>query len=129
VKKILFAALVGLGAFAGVKTVNAGAAIEDPLIIGSNYARGSMKSVRNGGTANDAIGCSIFYFGDDNGYLLCTARNSTKNVSCFENAGTKLNDFKRALAAMNSDSYIYFQWSADGRCSQIIISNNSGNRQ
>jgi hypothetical protein len=40
-----------------------------------------------------------------------------------------MNDFKRALAAMNSDSYIYFQWAADGRCSQIIISNTSGNRQ
>ncbi len=99
------------------------------LVIGSDYARGSMKSVRNNGGSSDYIGCSIYFFGDDYGYLTCSAYNGATSRSCFENSGSKMPDFKRALASMQSDSYIYFKVGSSGRCEQIVISNVSYNRE
>ena len=119
--------VVGISGF--TSTVLAGHSLDYNLEIGSDYARGSMKSVRNNGGSSDYIGCSLSFYGDDYGYLSCRAYDGTTSIHCFENSGSKMPDYKRALATMNSDSYIYFRVGSTGRCTQITIGNYSYHRE
>lgn len=77
-------------------------------------AYGSMVGARNSADATQYIGCSVVNFGSP--YALCFARNSAgTNVTCSTTNAGHIDQ----VAGLNNESYLYFQWDANGVCTYI----------
>jgi hypothetical protein len=108
---VLAMTCVGTTAMAGWKVSG------EALLITPTYASGNMAMVRSSPDNVAYLGCrSVGYPGYTGAY--CYARNASGVVaSCWTTTST----VAAALAGMNDDSSLKFQWDASGACQFIDV--------
>ena len=88
---------------------------------GSGYARGALGTAANSANNLEYIGCMVRNYGSGN-ETWCHARDAAgESLTC----RTTSEYVARAVAAINSDSHVYFFALASGTCSQLEVSTNS----
>jgi hypothetical protein len=102
-----------LGAVAlcvGAGVARAGYKQWQPVVLGANYAEGSMGSTRNSLNTTDYIGCSFssktssaVYSGE------CSVRVGTTTKTC-QFDSNELELFLESMRNMTADSWIHFEW-------------------
>ena len=101
----------------------AGAQSAEPVTIGSGYARGDVGYVHNTSDSNQLIGCQVYVV---MGQITveCYARDqSNKYGLCFKNDADAAT--AQAVEAIDSDSYVEFDWDNFGRCTDILVKKDS----
>ena len=89
-----------------------------------NYANGAIGSARNSKDSKQNIGCRLSAYETAlYPYGSCSAADATgKAAACvFSNRP----DFERVLATISDDSYLKFHWDNHGKCTIIIVTNQS----
>lgn len=83
----------------------------------NKFANGEIGFVRNTADSTQYIGCTV------NGDLgSCNARDRNGlSRSC----STTVAKWVNTIRAVNGDSYVYFAWDSNGKCTQIIVQNHS----
>ena len=84
------------------------------------YAYGSLGTARNSSSNIENIGCSIWTAGTYD-EVTCTAKMSgsgTASASC----STFDQDIAEAARAINGDSWLEFDWDANGECTELFVS-------
>jgi hypothetical protein len=111
------AGALSLSAFAGMRTIEQ-VKISDE----QSWARGDLGYARSTGDTVQYIGCYINGSGSGGANGVCTARNSAGVTrSCSTNQPKWLD----IIASLSGDSHLYFRWGDDGKCTMIIVENNS----
>ena len=106
------AAMLSATAFAGHKS-------SQNVVIntGSRFANGDTGHVHNSSDTVQYIMCRSFGTSGS-----CYARNKDDvSRSCSTTSSSMLN----TIRSINSESYVYFQWDADGNCTAITVENGS----
>lgn len=108
-----FTACMASAAWAGVH-------YNTPVLIGqadgiqSHQVQGSLGTVHDSGDSREWIGCQIF----TNNSATCFATNAAgQSRQCT----TTFAPFIAAIATMNSDSMLIFDWNDNGTCDEITV--------
>lgn len=110
--------VLGTAAWAGAKS---GSNVTISFSGGNGTASGAMGYVRNSADTVQYIGCTLITSATASSFevtrtVSCSARNSSNVVvSCVSTDGSLID----SVQALNSDSYITFQWNVDGRCTYL----------
>jgi hypothetical protein len=105
-------------------SVFAGAKLTAPVYVSTTYrfANGDLGTARNSSDANQLIGCYVYAFASGSAFATCYARDAAGNSgSCTTSVSTLV----QAAMSVGTDSYLWFNWNADGSCSEIDVRNNS----
>ena len=113
----VFAALISA-------TASAGAKIEDPVIIDldAKEASGSLGSARNSSDDTQFITCAVYAVASFDPVVTCLAKDSEgTRARC--NSGSPA--YVAIAQAMDSSSFILFDWDDAGRCTFLVVQNDS----
>ena len=113
----LVAGTLSLGAVAGMRTIS-----QVKISDAQGWATGDLGYARSTGDTVQYIGCYINGSGSGAATGVCTARNSA-NVT--RSCSTTQSKWLDIIASLNGDSNLYFRWGSDGKCTMIIVENNS----
>ena len=119
--------VVGLGLVGVGGSALAGGKNFDPVWINTSIrsAGGGLGDARNSSDSAQAIGCTVQgYSGANSAYsvVVCYAQDVKRTmVSCYSSDAT----LRQTAAAINGDSYVTFNWDANGLCTMIQTSNES----
>ncbi|NUP06002.1 MAG: hypothetical protein HOW73_08085 [Polyangiaceae bacterium] len=116
-------AVVAVAVAAGA-TALAGTKIPGPVQIhfGEKWAQGSMGYARSTSDNVTQIGCQVQVVDLGEPAMNCVARDSAGNaIIC----STEDPYMISIMGAMNSDSYIHFEWDANKTCTTLYVATNS----
>jgi len=113
----LAASTLSLAAFAGAKTGQV-VTINDA----QSQANGDLGYVRNTADSVQFIRCYINGSGQGAANGVCQARNA---AGVLRSCTTNYDRWLTVIASINSDSNVLFRWNADGKCTMLIVDNNS----
>jgi hypothetical protein len=104
-------AVVGGASYAGQK-------LAYPVVIGSNYAYGTLGTARNSADANQLIGCWAYSSRGQAPFMDCSARNSAGTYVVCSSTDP---DFVAQARSVKGDSYVYFSWDSTGTCISLDV--------
>jgi hypothetical protein len=92
----------------------------------SRLANGQLGYARNSPDTTQYIGCSRTVTASGGGILECSAMSAASVYgSCWVSDPVQVANLSPAIASMTDGSRIMFWWDASGRCTQILVQNNS----
>ncbi|MCO7225003.1 hypothetical protein [Pleionea sp. CnH1-48] len=110
----LIATLISSSVFAGFTN-------HYQINVSSTTAYGSMIGARNSSDSTQYIVCSYVGF-SSNPYGICSARNSAgTSKSCTTTQAHHVEQIR----GLSNESYLYFQWDSNGKCTYIYSSTGS----
>jgi hypothetical protein len=121
--RALLAVSMALAILVVARTPNvavAGQKYDYPVAVSTTYAYagGSMGTARNSSDTNQGISCTVSG-SISNTSVSCSAVDANGNSAyCYTpNSG----QMAQAVAAVSSDSYIFFEWDSNGACTFVEI--------
>jgi hypothetical protein len=84
-------------------------------------AAGSLGSTRNTADTSSLLGCEVESDNSGNGsFGFCSARNAAGTIGVCSTSSPEL---VAAMRSLNGDSFLEFEWDANGNCTFIEIDN------
>jgi hypothetical protein len=90
-----------------------------PVLVGSNYAEGSLRSARSSSDGSQYIGCTVGPYAGSN-YVYCQGTNSAGQSYYCVNA-TAPDVWASTLASLNTQSLLYFYGDSNHHCLGIYV--------
>jgi hypothetical protein len=122
-KRLPVLLLSGLLCLAGGSNLaTAGERLPSEVVVAAGGAHGSFGSVRNSSDADQFIYCSVAGYANGSSNATCGAGDPAGNYGYCVTSNSIL---VQAAAGLRGDSYLLFQWNANGECTVISTSNGS----
>lgn len=124
-KKIILSSLGGLALLTAVGGAAHAGFKYNPILVsnGGSSASGLIASVRASSDTSQYIGCYVSVTGSPAAPTLICYANSSTNV--YRSCSTTNTAFLSAVNTMTPNSYIYFAWDANAKCTNVLIENGS----
>lgn len=88
----------------------------------TRQAWGSLGTARASSDSNQYISCSVYGYSSSAGSARCEARTATNvRATCYSSNPSII----QAIAALDGDGYVLFNWDTSGSCTYVATSSGS----